>query len=73
MTNKHREMQFVIEEWKQDTGNIEINMHEVAEYAAKKGWPLPDPISALDRLAKELEKARACFGLILMRLPEKSW
>jgi hypothetical protein len=57
MTNKHREMQFVIEEWKQATGSIEINMHEVAKYAAKKGWPLPDPISPLDRLAKEFSLA----------------
>ena len=57
MTNRHREMQFIIREWKQSTGNIEIDMHEVAAFAEKKGWPIPPPISGLDRLAKEFSQA----------------
>lgn len=57
MANKHKEMQYIIREWKKTTGNIEIDMHQVAEFAAKKGWPLPPPISGIDRLAKEFSQA----------------
>jgi hypothetical protein len=54
---KHKEMQFIIREWKKATGNIEIDMHLVADFAVKRGWPLPEPVSALDRLAKEFSQA----------------
>jgi hypothetical protein len=57
MTQKHREMQFLIEEWKKVTGNTEINMHAVADYARLKGWPLPPPISGIERLAQEFSQA----------------
>src|SRR5438552_450230 len=57
MANKHKEMQFLIREWKKETGNIEIDMHQVAEFAASRGWPLPPPVSALERLAKEFSQA----------------
>lgn len=57
MANKNTEKQFLIREWIRETGNIEIDMHQVAEFAAKRGWPLPKPVSALDILAKEFSKA----------------
>lgn len=57
MANKMKEMQFIIREWKAATGNTEIDMHQVAEYAAKRGWPIPPPISGLDRLAKDFSAA----------------
>lgn len=57
MANKHKEMQFIIREWKTATGNTEIDMHKVAEYAAGRGWPLPPPITGLDRLAREFSQA----------------
>jgi hypothetical protein len=57
MANKHREMQHLIVEWKKVTGNTEIDMHQVAEFAVKKGWPLPAPITALDRLARDFSQA----------------
>lgn len=50
-------MQFLIRQWKEETGNVEIDMHQVAEFAAKRGWPLPEPVSALERLAKEFSQA----------------
>lgn len=50
-------MQHLILEWKKVTGEIEINMHEVAEFATKRGWPLPQPVSAIERLAKEFSQA----------------
>src|ERR1039457_3517768 len=60
MTTKHKEMQFIIEEWKKSTGKTEIDMHVVAIYAIKKhGWPPPDPISPEERLAKEFSQAAA--------------
>jgi hypothetical protein len=54
---KHKEMQFIIREWKKATGNIEIDMHLVAEFAAKRGWPIPPPVSGIERLAKEFSQA----------------
>lgn len=57
MATKHKEMQFLIREWKQTTGNVEIDMHEVAAFAARRGWPLPAPVSPLERLAKEFSQA----------------
>jgi len=57
MSNKHKEMQFLIKEWKKVTGKTEIDMHEVAAYAHSKGWPMPPPISGLERLAKEFSQA----------------
>jgi hypothetical protein len=60
MTKKQKEMQFIIEAWKKSTGNTEIKMHEVAHYAiTKHNWPLPAPISAEERLAKEFSQAAA--------------
>src|SRR5258708_10882489 len=57
MAKLQREMQFIIRQWKEATGKIEIDMHEVAEYAASKGWPIPPPVSGIDTLAKEFSQA----------------
>jgi len=57
MSTKHKEMQFLIREWKKTTGNTEIDMHEVARYAISKGWPAPAPISPEERLAREFSQA----------------
>lgn len=57
MAKKITEKQFLIREWMKETGNVEIDMHKVAEFAIQRGWPLPKPVSALDILAKEFSKA----------------
>jgi hypothetical protein len=57
MATKHKEMQFIIREWKNSTGNTEIDMHKVAEYAVAKGWPIPPPLTGIERLAKEFSQA----------------
>jgi hypothetical protein len=58
MTKKHREMQFIIEEWIKATGKSEIDMHEVALYAiSKHNWPTPEPISPEEMLAREFSQA----------------
>ena len=50
-------MQFIIREWKKSTGKTEIDMHQVAAYAVSKGWPIPPPLTGIERLAKEFSQA----------------
>lgn len=54
---KHKQMQYLIRQWKEATGNIEIDMHLVAEYAIAQGWPVPPPLTGIERLAKEFSQA----------------
>jgi hypothetical protein len=47
----------MIEMWKGATGNVEIDMEEVAKFAHEKhGWPLPPPLTGVSRLAKQFAK-----------------
>lgn len=55
--SKRQEMQRLIRQYKDETGKTEIEMHEVARWAASKGWPLPIPANPLDVLAKEFANA----------------
>ncbi len=57
MATKHQQMQRLIRLYKDQTKKTEINMHDVAQFAVDQGWPLPRPIAALDRLAKEFSQA----------------
>jgi hypothetical protein len=57
MATRYQQMQFIIRQWKEATGRVEIDMHQVAEFAHQRGWPLPPPVSAMERLAKEFSKA----------------
>ena len=57
MANKQQRMWRIIRLYKETTGRAEIDMHEVAKFAARKGWPLPKPADPLDLLAKELSQA----------------
>jgi hypothetical protein len=57
MATKHQEMQRLIRYYKDSTKKIEINMHDVAQFAVNQGWPLPKPIAAMDRLAKAFSEA----------------
>src|SRR5664279_582849 len=57
MATKHQEMQRLIRQYKFEAHKTEINMHEVAQFAVDKGWPLPRPVAAIDRLAKEFSQA----------------
>jgi hypothetical protein len=58
-TPKHNnEYWYMIEKWKESTGNSDIDMEAVAEFAHRKfGWMLPPPVSGLARLAKQFSKA----------------
>lgn len=55
--SKRKEMQRFIRRYKDETGETEIDMHKVAEYAKGKGWPLPTPPSPLELLAKQFTQA----------------
>jgi len=52
-----REEQYLISRYKAETGIKEIDMHEVARFAASKGHPLPKPADPIDLLARSLSKA----------------
>lgn len=56
MSKKH-EMQRLIRAYKEETGNREIEMKEVAKWAAAKGWPLPMPKDPLEILAQQFSDA----------------
>ena len=57
MPTKRQEMQSLIRIFKEETGEKEVDMHRVAMFAMKKGWPMPKPETALDRLAKQFSIA----------------
>lgn len=57
MITKKKQMQNLIRYYKDQTGKTEVDMKEVAKFAVSKGWKLPTPKSAEDRLAEEFTKA----------------
>ncbi|GGI18176.1 hypothetical protein [Oxalicibacterium faecigallinarum] len=57
MTTKKQEMQRIIHLYREETGEKEIDMHDVALFAMKKGWPMPKPETPLERLAKQFSEA----------------
>ena len=50
-------MQRLIRAYRDETGEREVDMHEVAKFAVNKGWPLPTPRSAIDMLADQFTQA----------------
>ena len=54
---KNQEMQRIIKAFREATGDQSVNMHDVARYAAGRGWPLPKPKTALERLAEQFSGA----------------
>ena len=57
MSQRKKEMQFIIAEFEEKTGKVDFDMRDVVEYAKSKGWPVPPPISGEERLAKEFSQA----------------
>lgn len=55
--SKRQERQRFIRYYKDETGEREIDMHKVAEFAKKKGWKMPTPPSDIDLLAKQFTEA----------------
>ena len=50
--SKVAERQRLIRAYRDETGETEIDMKRVAQFAVSKGWPLPKPADPLDTLAK---------------------
>jgi hypothetical protein len=54
---RKQEMQRLIRVYKDQTGESEVDMQKVAEFAVGLGWPLPKPISSLALLKKQFSAA----------------
>lgn len=54
---KAQQMQAIIKKYREETGKDSVDMHDIASYAVKMGWPLPTPKSPLDRLAEQFSSA----------------
>jgi len=57
MTTQAQHKQRLIRLYKEETGATEVDMYEVAKFAAGRGWKLPKPKSPLEILAKEFAQA----------------
>jgi hypothetical protein len=55
--SERQEMQRFLRHYKDKTGENELDMHKVAQFATQNGWPLPKPISPIDMLAKKFKDA----------------
>lgn len=55
--SKRQEMQRFLRHYKDETGERELDMRKVADSAARMGWKLPKPPSAIDLLAKQFTAA----------------
>ena len=52
-----QEMQRLIRVYKEQTGELEVDMHKVAEFAVGLDWPLPKPVDLLALLTKQFSAA----------------
>jgi hypothetical protein len=50
--SKIAERQRLIRAYRDETGEVEIDMKKVAEFAVNRGWPLPPPADPIDSLAR---------------------
>lgn len=57
MATKQEEMQRFFRYYKEQTGEKEVDMKDVAKLAAANGWPLPPPVDGIARLAKAFRDA----------------
>ena len=57
MASKRVQMQRFIRYYRRQTGKQEVDMHEVAKFAAEREWPLPELQDPMAILAKQFTKA----------------
>jgi hypothetical protein len=55
--SKRQEMQRFLRYYKEQTGEHELDMRRVAEFAKRMGWRMPTPPSDIDLLAKQFTEA----------------
>ena len=54
---KNQEKQRLLRAYRDQTGEKEVDMRDVARFAVRMGMKLPDPIDPIDRLAKQFSLA----------------
>ena len=52
-----QELQKIIRLYREETGQTEIDLREVARFAVGKGWPMPKPKDPIDMLAAQIKDA----------------
>lgn len=58
MISRHREMQLLVHQFRDESGRTDVTTLEAAEWAVEKGYlKLPNPIAPIDMLAKDIAKA----------------
>ena len=58
MSQRNKEIQFIIHEFLKTTGKADFDMHEVVEFAkVKYNWPVPPPVTGEEVLAKMFSQA----------------
>ena len=57
MSTRDRELQHLYHRYREETGIKEVDMKDVARWAANKGYPLPKPPDAIDLLARSFSRA----------------
>lgn len=55
--SRNEEIQRLHRQYRMETGLTEIDLHEFADWLIDKGWKLPEPISATERLARQCAAA----------------
>lgn len=55
--SKRKDMQRLIRHYRDETGEVEVDMKKVARFAELMGWKMPVPKDPLDILAQELSRA----------------
>jgi len=55
--SKKKDLQRLIRHYKDETGEIQVDMKKVAKFAELMGWEMPIPKDPLDILAQELARA----------------
>jgi hypothetical protein len=56
-TKKHRDLMYILRQYKKETGETDVDMKRVAVYAAEMGIRLPHAPSQIDMLAAEFAQA----------------
>ena len=59
--SKRQEMQRFLRYYREQTGERELDMRRVAEFAKRMGWRMPTPPSAIDLLAKQFTAALGLY------------
>lgn len=57
MSSKHHEMQAVIRQYRDESGESDVDMKKVAQFAVSLGWPLAPPADPIELLAREFARA----------------